>query len=58
MIENLVDCILNYKIKCHFNSIDFDVDKSLKCKENQRPSSLRLIPVALDQNYFMQNQLK
>lgn len=33
MIEYLVGCILNYKIKCDFNSIDFDANKSMQYKE-------------------------
>ena len=32
MIQNLVNCILNYKIKCDLGNIDADADKSVQHK--------------------------
>ena len=63
LIEDFLDCILNYKIKCYFKSIYFDADKSaivVKYKEISRLVAhfLRLIQVTLYQMYYLQNQLK
>ena len=51
IIENLLDCILNYAIKCDLNNIDFDADKSSNIKKfvNQSLSYLRLVQDSLDQ---------
>ena len=51
IIENLLDCILKYTIKCDLNNIDFDVDKSSNIKKfvNQCSSYLRLVQDSLEQ---------
>lgn len=36
MIENLLYCVLNYEIKCHFNKIDLDAGKSVQYTETPK----------------------
>ena len=57
MIENLVYCILNYKIK-YFLMTDFDALCNRKNFVNPWLSFLRLTQVTLILEVFLQNHLK
>lgn len=60
MNENLVDSILNYKIKYDFNSIDFDADKSMQYSEVSK-SITKLLEIDLsyfEEKYYLQIQFK
>ena len=60
MNENLVDSILNYKIKYDFNSIDFDADKSMQYSEVSK-SITKLLEIDLsyfEEKYYPQIQFK
>ena len=58
MTGNLVDDIMNCKIKCYFNNTEFDADTFARHKEIQTlMAKFYEVDITLDQKYYLQNQL-